>query len=56
MHTWSNSDGHWAGFQYGFVSYEEIVLNPLWLPLTKSWWKNFIFGEIYLLDWYIKNQ
>ena len=26
MHTGSISDGHWAGFQYDFVSYKEIML------------------------------
>ena len=26
MHTGSNSDSHWAGFQYDFVSDKEIIL------------------------------
>ena len=26
MHTGSICDGHWAGFQYDFVYYKEIIL------------------------------
>ena len=32
------------------------IFNPLRFSPNKELVKNFIFGEIYLLDWCIKNQ